>query len=128
MSNLPESRPNPFQRRYFAWAQPRYARMRCPLGAEAERIDRWLYSRAGLRAWIGLVAAIAVTAVGLVFGGLSWLQAIAAALVAWLFIAFVTLSAWMRPERYTARDCRSSSSAASCWRTWAPWAASSAAR
>ena len=62
MASRPLSEGNRLQRRYAAWAAPHYARMPAEVREEIERIDRWLYSRAGLGFWLGLLGAIAGTA------------------------------------------------------------------
>jgi len=92
---------NAFQRHYFAWAAPFYARMPKPLAAEAERIDRWLYSRAGFRFWLVLLGLVVTSAVGLRLAGVSWGAAIPGALSAWLMILFVVLGAWLKANCYT---------------------------
>ena len=100
--NTPADPPlNVFQRRYFAWAKPLYARMPQPIGAEAERIDRWLYSRAGLRFWLVLLGLVIVSALGLRWAGVSWGAAIPGAVSAWLLILFVALGAWLKADCYT---------------------------
>ena len=92
---------NAFQRRYFAWAAPHYARMPQPLAAEAERIDRWLYSRAGARFWTVVLGLVAGSVVGLVLVGMPWIIAVAASIVSWTMILFIVLGAWIRPDCYT---------------------------
>ena len=101
MNSHVDPRPNAFQRRYFAWARPFYARMPQPLGQEAERIDRWLYSRAGFRFWLPLLALVIASAVGLRFAGMSWPLAVTAAIVSWLLILFIVLGAWFKHDCYT---------------------------
>jgi two-component sensor histidine kinase len=92
---------NAFQRRYFAWAQPYYARMPSGLRDEVERVDRWLYSSAGLWFWLLLLAAVVATSLALVAFGISWGGSVAASLIVWTLMLFVTLGAWLRPDCYT---------------------------
>ncbi len=92
---------NAFQRRYFAWAAPHYARMAPPLRHEVECLDRWLYSRAGLRFWLSLVGAILGVAIALRATGAGWALAIPAAVSAAIALLFVSLGAWLQPDRYT---------------------------
>ena len=95
------SAPNALQQRYFAWASRWYARMPPPIAAEAERIDRWLYSRSGLPFWIGLAASMAASALGLSLLGMPWSVAIPAAITSWLLILFVVVGAWLKADCYT---------------------------
>lgn len=94
---------NAFQRRYFAWAAPYYARMAPTLRHEVECLDRWLYSRAGLKLWLMLSGAIALTTIALVATGTRWSLALPATATGAVAILLVSLGAWLQPERYTSR-------------------------
>ncbi len=101
MTRPAHPQPNTFQRLYFAWATPLYARMPPPIAAEAERIDRWLYSRAGLRFWLVLLGLIVLSTLALRWAGVSWGAAVSGALAAWLLMLFVALGAWLKADCYT---------------------------
>ncbi len=103
MASRPLSEGNRLQRRYAAWAAPHYARMPAEVREEIERIDRWLYSRAGLGFWLGLLGAIAGTAAGLGAVGLPWWLALACSLMAWFSLPAGLYGAWMQPERFSGR-------------------------
>ncbi len=94
---------NAFQRRYFAWAAPYYARMAPTLRHEVECLDRWLYSRAGLKLWLMLFGAIALATIALVATGTRWSLALPATASGAVAILFVSLGAWLQPQRYTSR-------------------------
>ncbi len=94
---------NAFQRRYSAWAAPYYARMAPTLRHEVECLDRWLYSRAGLKLWLMLSGAIALTTIALVATGTRWSLALPATATGAVAILLVSLGAWLQPERYTSR-------------------------
>lgn len=98
-SPRPLSEGNRFQRRYAAWAAPYYARMPVDLRESAELLDRFLYSRRGLGVWIGLLCAIGGSAAGLRGVGLPWGLALLAAVLFWVAIGFVTLTAWLTPAK-----------------------------
>lgn len=101
MDSQADRQPNAFQRRYFAWAAPYYARMPRPLAAEAERIDRWLYSRSGLPVWSVLASLMVANTVGLGLAGVPWVGAAAASVFAWLMVLFVILGAWLKADGAT---------------------------
>jgi len=103
MSSRPLSEGNALQRRYAAWAAGHYARMPEPVRSEAQRIDRWLYSRSGLVFWLGLLSALAASAVGLAAAGLPVWLAVLASLFVWGALALGLLGAWMAPDRFEAR-------------------------
>ncbi len=94
---------NRFQRAYFAWAQPHYARMAPELRAEVERMDRWLYSRRGAGVWVGGLAAVAASTAGLVVNGLPLLLALASSAMVWLCLPLAMLAAWLQPQKFMAR-------------------------
>ncbi len=95
---------NRLQRWYFGWAEKYYARMAPELRCEAERIDRLLYSRHGVRLWLGAVAAwLAIagflwTTVGIPAGA-----ALAAGAGLVLTMLFSALCAWLRPEQFAPK-------------------------
>ena len=101
MDTRTDTAPNALQQRYFAWAARWYARMPPPIAAEAERIDRWLYSRRGARFWLGLLALITASALGLSLLGMPWSVAIPASIASWLLILFVVVGAWLKADCYT---------------------------
>lgn len=92
---------NRFQRLYFGWATPLYARMPPSVAAEAERIDRWLYSRAGLPFWLIVLGLVVVSALAMRLAGVSWEAAVAGSLSAWLLTLFIVLGAWLKADCYT---------------------------
>lgn len=94
---------NALQRRYFRWASARYAAMPPPLRAQAEAVDRFLYSRQGLWVWLGLAAAMAGSALGLRAAGLPTAAALALSLALWTALTLALLGAWLVPERFTGR-------------------------
>lgn len=69
---------------------------------EVECLDRWLYSRAGLKFWLFFIAALAGLMAGFTVAGLPWLLAIPAGMIASVPIVIASLSAWLQPERYTS--------------------------
>jgi hypothetical protein len=95
---------NTFQRLYFRWARPYYdARMAPEVRAQAEAIDRVLYSRRGLGIWAGFLAGLAGAAWGLRAAGVPWLVAVPVAVVLVVGLIGMALSAWLTPERYSGR-------------------------
>jgi Histidine kinase len=94
---------NTFQRMYFRWARPYYARMPPQVRAQAEAIDRVLYSRRGLGLWVGFLASLVVAAWGLRTVGVPWLVAVPVAVVLVVGLIVMALSAWLTPERYSGR-------------------------
>ena len=92
---------NRFQRLYFGWATPLYARMPPSIAVEAERIDRWLYSRAGLPFWLIVLGLVVVSALGLRLAGVPWEAAAAGSIAAWLLTLFIVLGAWLKADCYT---------------------------
>jgi len=102
-SPRPLSEGNRFQRWYAAWAAPHYLRMTAEQRTEASRLDAWLYSRHGVWFWVGLLCAIAGTALGLTVAGLpAWLSLVLGMSI-WIGLGIAALGAWMMPERFTAR-------------------------
>ncbi len=95
---------NRFQRWYFAWAAPHYARMKPDLRAQAERIDCFLYSRRGIRFWSAAGVAVAATVGAMRWGGFSWIESVLLALLAWLALGSSLLGAWLRPETFAPRN------------------------
>jgi hypothetical protein len=103
MAGFPLSQGNLFQRRYAAWAAPHYARLPAAVRDDVERIDNWLYSRAGLVFWLGLLCALVATVAALVAAGVPVWLALACSLVIGFSLPAGVFGAWMRPERYTGR-------------------------
>jgi len=101
MSSLPE--PNRFQRWYFAWAEPRYARMPAELREQARVIDCYLYSRRGIPVWLGLFGCVAGFAFGLNAAGVPLALAIVVAAVLVFLLGAAGVSAWTMPDRFSAK-------------------------
>jgi signal transduction histidine kinase len=95
---------NAFQRRYFAWAEPRYAKMQPELCADARRLDRWLYSRAAIGLWLGLLAAVVASVAALMFNGFPFLLALVCSMTVWIGLPIGALGAWLQPHKFTARN------------------------
>ena len=98
----PLSEGNWLQRRYARWAEPYYRKMTPEQRAEAERLDRWLYSRHGWPAWLGVLLSVpALTFVLRQFTHFSLAGAVVVSLlgmgVLWYFLA----EAWFWPDRFT---------------------------
>lgn len=94
---------NRVQRCYFRWAAPWYARMEPGLREEARRIDTFLYSARGLWVWAGVVCAIVGSTFGLAAAGLPPALALLCSSAVWVALLGAGLSAWLMPERHTAR-------------------------
>lgn len=94
---------NRVQRCYFRWAAPWYDRMDAGLREEARRIDTFLYSARGLWVWAGVVSAIVASAFGLAAAGFPPALALLCSAAVWVALLGAGLSAWLMPERHTAR-------------------------
>jgi Histidine kinase len=94
---------NRFQRWYFDWAAPHYARMGPELREQMRAIDCFLYSRRGIVAWLGLAGGMAGGTVGLHAAGLPWHWALVLGTAAVFFLVSSGVSAWLMPERFSAR-------------------------
>jgi hypothetical protein len=94
---------NAWQRRYFAWAEKRYAKMEPALATEARRIDRWLYGRGGAGLLAGLALAVVASVAGLMAAGFPWLLAVVCSLLVWLGFPLAGLGAWLQPQKFTGR-------------------------
>ncbi|GAB4118345.1 MAG: hypothetical protein Fur0014_19590 [Rubrivivax sp.] len=106
MDLKPLSEGNALQRRYARWAARHYARLAPEHREQAELIDRFLYSRRGLGVWLGLLAAIAGTALGLRGAGLPWAAAAAIAAFVWIGIPVMLLAAWLQPGKFSFDEFR----------------------
>jgi hypothetical protein len=95
---------NRFQRAYARFAAPYYERMPLEARADAELLDRFLYSRRGLGFWIGLLCAVAGSTVGLHGAGLPWWLAMSVSLLVWLALPLIGLSAWLMPNSWMDRN------------------------
>lgn len=100
------SQGNRLQRAYHRWALPYYERMEPELRAQSEAVDRFLYSRRGLVAWLGLLAAIAGGTLGMQRAGLPLWLALVVSLLVGAGVPLMLLSAWLQPTRFTAPDLR----------------------
>ncbi len=103
-ADLPPAAPlahgNRLQRAYARWAEPLYARMPAAVRAEAELLDRWLYSRRAAGLWLGLASAALATAAGLRASGLPLWLAVACSLAVWVSLPLSMLSAWLQPDKF----------------------------
>lgn len=99
----PLSEGNRLQRAYARWAAPYYLRLPADTRADAELVDRFLYSRRGLGVWLGLCCAVAGSATGLRMAGLPWWLALLLSLLVWLWLPVMGLAAWLVPQGVTAR-------------------------
>lgn len=91
------------QRAFADWVEGHHARMSPEMRAEAERIHRWLYSRAGWPAWLGALSVAAGLALLLgVFGGLPAPIAVAVGVLAVLVMGTVWMEAWFFPHRFAS--------------------------
>jgi len=103
MQPRPLSEGNRLQRWYAHWAAPHYARMEPQVRAQAELVDRFLYSRRGLGVWVGLLCAGAGTTVGLSAAGLPLLLAVVLSVLLWLVMPAMGLAVWIAPAAFTRR-------------------------
>ncbi|MBL8330074.1 MAG: histidine kinase [Rubrivivax sp.] len=101
----PLSQGNRLQRAYARWAEPYYARMDPQLREQSILIDRFLYSRRGLAFWLGLLAAVVGSSVGLTQIGLPWWVATGAGLL-WLALPLMGLAAWLQPALWSGSTIR----------------------
>jgi hypothetical protein len=107
MELRPLSQGNRLQRRYARWAAPRYARLAPEAQEQAELIDRFLYSRAGLGFWLGLLGSVAGTTAGLHLGlRMSAPVALVFALLIWVALPLGLLTAWLAPSRFSSSTIR----------------------
>jgi hypothetical protein len=98
----PLSEGNWLQRRYARWAEPYYRKMTPEQRSEAERIDRWLYSRQGWPVWLGvLLGVLALTAALARFTDFSLAGAAFVSLVAVTVLWYYVGEAWFWPDRFT---------------------------
>ena len=103
MTTRPLAEGNRLQRAYARWAAPHYARMAPGIRQQAELIDSYLYSRRGLGFWIGILAAIVGSALGLRSAGLDTLIAVAISVFIWGGLPLAALGAWMQPRVFAGR-------------------------
>jgi two-component sensor histidine kinase len=101
MDPRPLSEGNRLQRAYARWAEPYYRKMTPEQRVEAERIDRWLYSRTGWPAWLGMLSVTAGVALLLViFGHLPVAMALGLGVAITLSLGFLWMEPWFFPERF----------------------------
>jgi hypothetical protein len=101
MDPRPLSEGNRLQRAYARWAEPYYRKMTPEQRVEAERIDRWLYSRSGWPAWLGATSVASGVALLLViFGDFPVAIALGLGLAITLTVGFVWMEPWFFPERF----------------------------
>jgi type II secretory pathway pseudopilin PulG len=94
---------NWLQRKYFAWAQPKYCMFSPEQRADVMAFDLWLYSRRSLGALFGLVASMAGIALGFIFNGVHPVLAVIASLVLWSVLIITVMTAWFAPDGITTR-------------------------
>ncbi|MFN5724511.1 MAG: hypothetical protein ACK47O_11955, partial [Betaproteobacteria bacterium] len=93
---------NRMQRAYYRWALPHYERMgrsSPELRAEVEEIDQFLYTRAGLPAWLGWLMGLGGMVIGLRSAGADWWPSVVLALLLWIGLTVCLISAWLAPSR-----------------------------
>jgi len=101
MTPRPLSEGNRLQRAYARWAAPRYARLPAEAREGAELTDRYLYSRHGLWVWLGVVASVAGTTLGLRHAGMPTGAALVLGLVLWVTVPLALLAARPVPSQFT---------------------------
>lgn len=107
MELRPLSQGNRLQRAYAHWAARRYARMPAESREQAELIDRFLYSRAGLGFWLGLLGSVAGTTAGLHLGAdMAVPLALLLALLVWVALPLGLLGAWLMPSRFSGNTIK----------------------
>jgi type II secretory pathway pseudopilin PulG len=89
---------NWLQRKYFAWALPKYCMFSPEQRADLMAFDLWLYSRRSLGALFGLVASMAGIALGLIFNGVHPVLAVLSSLVLWTVLIVTVMTAWFAPD------------------------------
>ena len=101
MNPRPLSEGNWLQRAYARWAEPYYRKMAPEQRVEAERIDRWLYSRAGWPAWLAVLLITAGVALAFVtFGDMPVPLALGLGVAITWSVCFVWMEPWFFPERF----------------------------
>jgi hypothetical protein len=122
----PLAQGNRFQRAYYRWALPHYERIGRDDPALREKVelaDRFLYSRQGLGAWAGWLAATVATAIGLHRLGMPIALATGLSAMGWVAISFALLGAWLQPGKVTARwNWRRFVGLLALWATLGGWA------
>ncbi len=107
MEPRPLSEGNRLQRAYARWAETRYQRMPPEAREQAELVDRFLYSRAGLGFWLGLLGSVAGTTAGLHLGaGMAVPVALLFAVLIWVALPLGLLGAWLMPSRFSGSHIR----------------------
>jgi Histidine kinase len=97
---------NRLQRAYHRWALPYYEKMQPQVRAQAEALDRFLYSRRGLGFWLGLAGAVLGSSLGLQRAGMPLLLASLLSLMLWAVIPLGLLAAWLQPALFTSAGLR----------------------
>ncbi|MBB5202917.1 hypothetical protein HNQ51_000210 [Inhella inkyongensis] len=90
---------NRFQRAYFRWAQPYYAKMSPDVREQVEAIDRHLYSRQGLGTWLGIAGGLGGATLGLHANGMGWGMALLLSLLVGFVFLSLVINLWMQPEK-----------------------------
>ncbi|MBI3368723.1 MAG: histidine kinase [Burkholderiales bacterium] len=85
--------------RYFAWAQPHYAKLPPHAALEARRIDEFLLSRRAWGFWLGLIGIGFVANLGLILAGFPNLLALLVTFIVMMGLLVGGFSAWLQPEK-----------------------------
>jgi hypothetical protein len=91
---------NRLQRAYYRWALPYYERMAPEMREQVEPLDVVLYTRKGLRVWLGWLGGLLCVGLASHSAGLSWAWALGVGGLVWLALTLAGLSAWMKPEDF----------------------------
>ena len=94
---------NRFERAYFAWAEPRYARMPPEVAEQARAMDRFLYSRRGLWVWAGVLFSVAGMTLGLVGAGIDGTTAALVAVALVILLVGSLVGAWIMPDCFSGK-------------------------
>ena len=103
MDPRPLSEGNRLQRAYARWAEPHYRKLEPEQRVEAERLDRWLYSRHGWPVWLSvLLCVLGLTALLTRFADFSLVGAAVVSFVAVFVLWYYVGEAWFWPDRFTS--------------------------
>ncbi|MBT9501471.1 MAG: histidine kinase [Burkholderiaceae bacterium] len=90
---------NRFQRWYFNWAESYYQKLPVEQQEQARAIDRFLYSRRGMGAWLGALGAATGCTLGLLAANMPPAWAILVSLLLVLVLTLGTAAAFLLPAR-----------------------------
>jgi len=91
--------PNRFQRRYLDWAERYYLMLPVEQQEQARAIDRFLYSRRGMGAWLGALGAATGCTLGLLAANMPPAWAVVVSLLLVLVLMVGTGAAFLLPAR-----------------------------